>query len=278
MKIAKKCAAYTEWKAGTRLFPILSQGDLDGAIKYFESAKKIDSNFARAYGWLAYCAITGLIDDWVLPKSLGGCKTRDIKAVAEKLSKKALAKDQCDFDNHWARGFVLLHTGDASGAQMHFKIARQLNYDNREMLTENADERVYASDPDKAIDLIARARSIPDWQRWVLAWAYYFKGQGNPKFYDDALAELKLLKDPPGSGKAPSEILILRGAIYAQKAALARGGAAAALRKKAKGEKELFEKITGKMRSLKELEDTNPFVDDRDKMHWLNGLKGAGWV
>jgi len=278
MAAIEDCAAYDAWKAGTRLFPIMSQADLDTAVGHFEAARNLKRKFARARGWLAYCAITGLIDDWKLPKSLGGSVEKDIKAKARKLSKRAVELDPCDFDTHWARGFVLLHTGDPAGAAKHFDTARRLNYDNRELLTENADERVYAGDPDKAIDLIMRARSIPDWQCWVLAWAYYFKASSDPKFYNDALAELKQLKDQPGSGKAPAEILILLSAIHAQKATLSSGRAATIANNKANDHRKNYQKITGKNRPLKELENTNPFADARDKKHWLDGLTAAGWT
>jgi tetratricopeptide (TPR) repeat protein len=278
MTDAEDCAAYDAWKAGTRLFPIMSQTDLDTAIGHFEAAKNLKKKFARARGWLAYCAITGLIDDWKLPKSLGGSVEKDIKAKARKASKRAVELDPCDFDTHWARGFVLLHTGDPAGAAKHFDTARRLNYDNRELLAENADERVYAGDPDKAIDLIMRARSIPDWQRWVLAWAYYFKAGSDPKFYSDALAELKRLKDQPGSGKAPAEILILRSAILAQNAKILKGRAATIANNKAKKDKDDYKTITGKTRSLRDLEDTNPFANAGDKKHWLDGLTAAGWT
>ena len=49
-----KSAAFTEWKAGTRLFPINSQGDFNSAIRHFKKAIRLDDRFARAYGWLAY--------------------------------------------------------------------------------------------------------------------------------------------------------------------------------------------------------------------------------
>lgn len=278
MKVAKKCTAYEEWKAGTRYFPIMSQADLDAAIARFKAAKKADPKFARAHGWLGYCCVTALIDEWDLTKSMGLAKPKKIKAKARALSKDAVRLDPCDFDTHWARGFVLLHTGDPAGAERHFDTARRLNYDNRELLGENADERVYAGDPDKAIDLIERARSIPDWQRWVLAWAYYFKAKGNSDYYNKALAELGKLKDPPGSGKAPAEILILRAAIHAQKATLFKGRAATTFSNKAKKDKDDYENITDKKRSLNDLEGTNPLANASDQTHWSDGLKGAGWI
>ena len=57
-----KHAAFAEWKAGTRLFPINSQGDFNDAIRQFNRAIKLDNRFARAFGWLAYTYVTGHID------------------------------------------------------------------------------------------------------------------------------------------------------------------------------------------------------------------------
>ncbi len=65
-------AAFVEWKAGTRLFPINSQGDFNGAMRHFTKAVTLDDRFARAYGWLAYTYVTGHVDDWKFPKVKGG--------------------------------------------------------------------------------------------------------------------------------------------------------------------------------------------------------------
>ena len=47
---------------------------------------------------------------------------------------------------------------------------------------------------------------------------------------------------------------------------------------KAKNDKDEYEKITGKKRSLKQLEDTNPFADGQDQLHWRNGLTAVRWL
>jgi tetratricopeptide (TPR) repeat protein len=277
MKDVDTCAAFETWKAGTRLFPIMSQRDFDTAIRQFEAALALDPDFARAYGWLAYCYITGLVDAWTLRRPVGSATPKNIQAEAKRLAKLAVSLDPCDFDTHWAMGFVLLHTGNAAGARRHFETARRLNFGNRELLVENADERVYAGDHNKAIELIMRARSIPDWQRWVLAWAYYFKARKDPIFYDLALCELQNMKDPAGRGKAPAEILILLAAIHGQKSKLSRKQAATDCRHEANRCRMAYERLRRKKRSLKDLQATNPFTKDKDRDHWRSGLKAAGF-
>jgi len=276
MNGSKKRAAFDEWKLGTRLFPVTSQRDFNAAIKYFERARGLDPEFARAYGWLAYTYMTGLIDAWSFPKSVGGLSPKKIRQKAKRLAKKAVELDPEDFDNHWALGFVLLRTSDLPGAERHFDLARHLNFGNRELLTENADERVYAGDADKAIELIMRARKIPDWQRWVLAWAYYFKARKDPIFYDMALDELRQLTDPPGSGKAPAEILILLAAIHGQRSLLSKGTIAASERKMANDARKIYEKLR-KKRRIDEIDDAKVFAKAADRKHWRTGLEEAGF-
>ena len=137
-------AAFAEWKAGTRLFPINSQGDFNGALRHFKKAVKLDGGFARAYGWLAYTYITGHLDDWKFPKSDAGLTVAQRLKKARQLADRAVKLAPDDYDTLWAKGFVRLHTGDARVAEAQFNKARALNYGNRELLAENADERVYA--------------------------------------------------------------------------------------------------------------------------------------
>jgi tetratricopeptide (TPR) repeat protein len=271
-----KGAAFTEWKAGTRLFPINSQGDFNGALRHFKAAVKLDDRFARAYGWLAYTYVTGHIDDWKFPKTKAGITAAQRLMEARKLADRAVKLAPNDYDTLWAKGFVRLHTGDARVAENSFNKARALNYGNRELLAENADERVYAGHPDKAIELIMRARAIPDWQRWVLAWAYYFKARKDPVFYELALRELQQLIEQPGQGRTPAEILMLLAAIRGQKSRLPKNPNAAGDRQRAIKHRKAYEKLR-KVRKLKEIEATNPFRRNTDRRHWLAGLKAAGF-
>ena len=272
-----KAAAYVEWKAGTRLFPINSQGDFSGAMRHFKRAVKLDDRFARAYGWLAYTYVTGHIDDWKFPKVKGGMAAAQRLQEARMLADKAVRLAPNDYDTLWAKGFVRLHTGDARVAEMQFNKARELNYGNRELLAENADERVYAGHPDKAIELIMRARAIPDWQRWVLAWAYYFKARKDPIFYDMALAELQQVTERPGQGRTPGEILILLAAIHGQKSRLPKNPKSGDDDRRAKAYCKEFRKLRNSARTRQDFDQANPFRRAKDRQHWQDGLKAAGF-
>jgi hypothetical protein len=272
-----KGAAFTEWKAGTRLFPINSQGDFNGALRHFKKAVTLDDRFARAYGWLAYTYVTGHIDDWKFPKPEADMTPAQRLKEAQKLADRAVRLAPKDYDTLWAKGFVRLHTGEARVAETHFDRARELNYGNRELLAENADERVYAGHPDKAIELIMRARAIPDWQRWVLAWAYYFKARKEPIFYDLALDELDRLTGQPGQGRTPGEILILLAAIYGQKSKLPKNPRAAADSGRAQEYRKAYRKLRNSRRTRRDFDKTNPFRRKTDRQHWQNGLAAAGF-
>ncbi len=272
-----KGAAFTEWKAGTRLFPINSQGDFNGAMRHFKKAVKLDDRFARAYGWLAYTYVTGHVDDWRFPKADAGLTAAQRLKKARELADWAVKLAPYDYDTLWAKGFVRLHTGDARVAEAHFNSARTLNYGNRELLAENADERVYAGHPDKAIELVMRARAIPDWQRWVLAWAYYFKARKDPIFYDMALEELRRTTGQPGQGRTPGEILILLAAIHGQKSRLPKNPRAADDGRQAQAYRKAFRKLRKSTRTRKDFDKTNPFRRNADRRHWQNGLAAAGF-
>jgi tetratricopeptide (TPR) repeat protein len=271
-----KRAAFAEWKAGTRLFPINSQGDFNGAIRQFNRAIRLDNRFARAYGWLAYTYVTGHIDAWKFPKSAGSLTPAQRLQKARALADQAVKLDPDDYDTLWAKAFVRLHSADPKEAEELFNEARTLNYGNRELLGENADERVYAGDPDKAIELVMRARMIPDWQRWVLAWAYYFKARKDPIFYDMALHELQQLTNQPGKGRTPAEIFMLLAAIHGQRTQLPKNPRAGDDRKHAHEFRKAYERGRRK-RTLKDIEGTNPFRRSADSQHWLSGLKAAGF-
>ena len=271
-----KRSAFDEWKDGTRRFPIITKADFIGAIRQFKKAIKKDKTYARAYGWLAYTIITGHIDDWVFPEPERSMTAKQRIKMACELADHAVDLDPGDYDTHWAQAYVRLHTGDAKGAEAAFNTARALNHGNRELLSENADERVYAGDTDKAIELVMRARDIPDWNRWVLAWAYYFKARRETCFYDMAVRELQCLKEEPGQGRTPAEIFILLAAIYGQKSLLKKNLSARQDRGRAIQNRKNYEKAHGTKLSLKVIESTNPFRKPVDGKHWLSGLKAAG--
>ena len=279
---ATRREAILKWKEGAAEFPITSQASFDLAISCFEQARKIDAEYFRSHGWLSYSYVTGVIDHWEFPESTAVTSADDALSKAQELAAEAVNGDPCDFDNHWAQGFVHLHCGDLAAAEDSFKEARILNFGNRELLAENADERVYAADYDKAVSLIMRARAVPDWQRWVLAWAYFFKARDkdDPLYLDMAIAELKqVVEEPNGKNKTPAEMLLLRAALHGQKSLHSESAAQKSEQTaKAHQNRENYESLrSGLKLNLADIEGTNPFKDVRDLHFLLDGLREAGF-
>lgn len=267
--------SFRNFKDGTKNFPITNQGRFESAIGSFRKLIDADANHARAHGWLSYTYVTGIIDDWKFPKGDDIPAPEYALVEARTLADEAVRLDPEDFDTHWAKAFVSLHSGDHAGAKKHFGTARKLNHGNRELLVENADERVYAGECDKAIELIERAWAIPDWHHWVYAWALYFKARkdNDPTQLDKAMDHLDgKISGKPGKDNTPAEIHLLRAAIHGQRSLLGTSGEKA----KAVNERDTYEKLKKKTLSIQNLKDTNPFQKNDDLEYWLNGLKEAG--
>jgi tetratricopeptide (TPR) repeat protein len=128
-----------------------------------------------------------------------------------------------------------------------------------------ADCLVYAGDLDAALELVNQARRIPDWDRWVLAWSYYFKARNDDHFYNLALSELRQMFRRPGEAKYLFETKLLEAAIHAQQGN--SGEAAAAL--------SAFLKSKPGWTVAKE-QARSPFAHGLDGNHWDDGLHKAG--
>jgi hypothetical protein len=246
-----------------------------------------DPNHARANGWLAYTYVTGIIDGWDFSTVTGAPPAQYALGQSLLHANSAVASDPDDFDNYWAKAFVLLHTNDPDGAKANFDNARAENISrNHHLLIENADERVFAGDPDKALRLIVGAvagmkssQQKQDWHRWVHAWALYFKARkdGTPELYITALVELGKLAQKPGKySKAPSEILLTLAALHGQMCLNNLGPDPVNEEKLAKKSLDAYGAERGNIPTIQEIKVTNPFQDPDDLTHWLAGLKVAG--
>ncbi len=268
-------SAFEYWKEGASKFPINSQAEFNAALGQFNKAIRQRESFARGYGWKAYSYAISVVDGWKLPRSEGSMKPDQVMKKAVELADHAVSLDDTDYDNYWARAYVRLHSGDQSGAAADFDRARQLNFGNRDLLVENADERVYAGDHDRAIEFVERALAVPDWHRWTLAWAYYFKGRTDPVYYDFALRQIEQLCEQPGGGRCPAETLIVVAATYAQKAHLATSKSKRDdLQARAEKACKAFCKFRRSW-TQKNFKKCNPFQRKEDRDHLYDGLKKA---
>ena len=267
--------ANNEWSRGSRKFPLIKQRDFEDAVGYFQSSLSIDPDFARASGWLAYTYVTGVIDGWDFSKLSNSPTKQDAITEAVKLADKAVAVDVGDYDNHWAKGFVLLHSGNPTGSKSSFDTAltkyRMKKKKNPHLFIEAADERIYAGDHAGAYVLLLEGEGhVPpgqlkkDWHLWVRAWVQYFRAQTDSGLYADALADLQNLRHEPGdpNGKAPGEIYLLRAALYRKTGKISDANA----------DVQAYQKLHNVKVTSTSLADTNPFQKDDDLKHWVSGV------
>ena len=197
----------------------------------------------------------------------------------------------------WAAGFVSLHgeTGHkADRAVQYFDAAILANGTNPALAVEAADAYVYAGKPDEAIELVRdgmEETAHPDWYAWVLAWAYYFKArraatnEEKKALYRIGIEHLEDAQ--PGRGGSPLDILLTRAALNAQlKALLENSTDPEEMAEKRAAGKE-YNRATRRYNEWRSsdparsslTEDivtaTNPFSDDGDLEHWIEGLAKA---
>ena len=274
--------AFKHFKQAIRGFPVTTQAGFDESVGLLKKALEADPDYPRAKGWLAYAYATGANDVW-LKKSKHKTEAKWTRAralkVAEGLARQAVDADAGDYDNHWALAYVQLNKKDFDGARDSYERALDLNDNNMNLLAEMADGLVHMGRPDEAIEKIFRARRVWDWHRWVLAWAYYFKGRTDAVYYDLALAEIRQMYLKPGEAGYTPEVLLLTAALHAQKGAAhakARQARwAAAEKRRARAALKEFKRHWPKWTS-KDARSAMVFAEAADQRHWMDGVKRAG--
>lgn len=261
--------AFKVFVEGTRGLPFTSNEGFNNANTRFKKALEIDPDYTRAKGWLAYCYVSAARDGWAYDDSHPE-REWDKKRLldeAETLAKEAVARDPTDYDTHWALAYFLLHSGQVGKAVTEFQEALELSRDEfpLNLRAEMADALVLAGDSALAIERVSQARKIPDWHRWVLAWAYYFRARNDPAFYDLALEELRRMFHRPDEEKYVFETDLLAAAIHAQKGADPQARMALTM---------FLNRKPGW--TIKDELERQPFENDDDRRHWEDGLRKAG--
>ena len=241
--------AYESYLKGIHLFSQLDRKRLEEAERLFERAVRLDPDFARAWGYLAYTCTRSFILGW---------SGREVLGKALDFANRAVQLDADDYANFWDLAQVYLTMGDVDRAMHQWEKALQLNPNDADMLAEMSVASIYAGAPEKAIDLLGQAMRInprfPDWYRWNLGWACF-----NARRYEQALAELERIDQP-------SKHVWLKIA-----AAHARLGDSEAAR--AALSRFLEMEPDG---SIGNLRDRFPFKLDENREHWLESLAMAG--
>lgn len=256
--------AFNLYLEGQRLFSVIERRHLEAAAEKFRQATKKSPKFARAWGHLAYC---------LAQIAVAGHAAEDeqttLLAEAEKHAKLAVKLDRDDYANRWDLAFVLLNQGKHEASLKEYEHALDL-FDNKtdkldrrnDLLVEMAEAYVYAGNTARAFELLDRAVRIPDWYRWIRAWACF-----NARDYDGAVAQIYAMHKPVSDPNYVPDIQLLLAASHAHAGRhdLARGA---------------LTRMQGRRRdwTMRRESGRNPFANDKDREHWEEAMKNAGFI
>lgn len=257
--------AFDLYLEGQRLFSVIERKELETAAAKFRAAVKLSPDFARAWGHLAYCLAQIVV---------GGHATEKNEIVglldeAESYARKAVDLDPRDYANRWDLAFVLLNQGRPKEAFPVYEEALAL-FDQRtdkldrrnDLLVEMAEAFVYGGDSKRAFELLDRAVRIPDWYRWIRAWACF-----NARDYRGAINEINAMhKKCFEQGYVP-DIQLLLAASYAYAGDRKQAGDALGRLKKGRSDWTLSRELA-----------RNPFSNPDDRAHWEKGMRLAGFT
>lgn len=249
---------------GQRIFSVIQRKELEASAEKFQEAIKQSQTFARAWGHWAYC----LAQIVVAGHASGPDESKTLLKQAEGYARAAVDLDQHDYANRWDLAFVLLNQGRMDEALAEYDEALNL-FDNftdkldrrNDLLVEMAEAHIYNGDTNRAFELLDRAVKVPDWYRWIRAWACF-----NARDYQGVIDQINTMhKAVLSPGYVPDIQLLLAAAYaYAGEQDLAR----AALDRLRQGRPDW---------TLERELARNPFRNAADRQHWEDGMKKAGF-
>jgi adenylate cyclase len=155
------------------------------ARRLFETARKADPSYARAYAGLAWTYALDYEYDW----------TEDYKNAVERAleyAKKAVQLGPKDYRSYWVLGWAYLYSWEHEQAEAAYNRAREMNPNDAELLAEMASLLIYVDRPEQAIAQIKEAmRRNPFFDQWYveyLGWAY--QEAGRPQECIDTLEKI----------------------------------------------------------------------------------------
>lgn len=275
--------AFDAFVEGTRGFPVLSDEGFAASVDRLQEALRLDERYPRPRGWLAYAYVLSVTEGWRFAKHQPEARWKEARLLetAERLAREAVSLDGADYDTHWALANVLVNTGRWDEAIACFERALYLgrSENNPSLLVDMADALVHAGEVDRALVLIRHARRVPDWHRWVAAWAFFAKGRSDGAFYDLALEELRNLYWQPGEAQYIVDVKLLEAAIHARRATrpgLRERAAGAEGRRAAAALAAFREKPELGRWTVERARRFAPFRNREDMEHWLEGCRQAG--
>lgn len=253
--------AYQLYLEGQSLFSVIERAHLQAAIEKFEAAIGKSEFFARAWGYRSYCTAQIVVAGHAEP-----FEVETLKEDAENYAKKAVDYGGDDYANHWDLAFAKLHRGKYQEAKDVYDHALALfdhetdKLDRRnDLLVDMAEACIFTGDIGRAMQLLDRAVRIPDWYRWIRAWAEF-----NAENYPEAITQINAMRKKPGEPGYVPDIQLLLAVAYACNNQDQDAGEALARLKTLRPAWTL----------AKELE-RNPFVKTEDRQRWEDGMKRA---
>jgi tetratricopeptide (TPR) repeat protein len=257
--------AFALYLEGQKLFSIIERSRLEDAAGKFREAIREAPDFARAWGYLAYClaqiAVGGHAKD--------ASEAKALLDEAEKHATKAVELDAADYANRWDLAFIHLNQAKPKQALAEYDQALDLfdrytdKLDRRhDLLVEMAEAHVYDGNLQRAFELLDRAVRIPDWYRWIRAWACF-----NARDYKGAIEQIDAMHKKPGDPDYVPDIQLLLAVSYAYAGDSKQAAAALAQLKQGRSDWTLRRELA-----------RNPFTHQADRDHWEEGMKKAGFT
>jgi tetratricopeptide (TPR) repeat protein len=238
-----------------------------------DSAKNNGEGYWRAFSWLSYCLVAAWLEGFRTSEGnipFGDLPTAEIyaKLGESTCSDRDSTSEVTDYVAVWCLGFFYLNT-DSGQKQIgldYYERAVAVNGDNNmNLLSEYGEALIANGRHDEALTLIERAKRGRPWYRVDAAWAYYFKGQKDPRYYRLAIAELRQIGAVPGDTEYPHELHLIMAASYAKLGDVNRAGRSI--------KRFLMEKPGW---TLSQERDSVPFLEAPDFDHWISGCRDAG--
>jgi tetratricopeptide (TPR) repeat protein len=257
--------AFDLYLEGQQLFSIIERARLEAAAEKFREATRESPGFARAWGHRAYC----LAQIAVAGHATSRAEADALLSEAEKYAEHAVSLDKGDYANRWDLAFIHLNQMKAPKALVEYNEALDL-YDRytdkldrrHDLLVEMAEAYVYDGNLKRAFELLDRAVRIPDWYRWIRAWAHF-----NARDYRSAIDEINAMHKKPGDPDYVPDIQLLLAVCYAYAGNQKEADAALARLRRGRSKWTLGQELA-----------RNPFSNDADRQHWEDGMKKAGFT
>jgi adenylate cyclase len=239
-----------------------TRSSLMEAQSYFEIARSLDPQFARAWSTLAYTHAWGWRQGW---------EADEVLEQARRDASHAVRLEPDSHDTHWDLAYCLLTIRDFSGARREYATAKKLNRYDVTLMAETAEFFCCLGEHEEALKLIDEAISLSsyglDYCLQTKAVILYFL-----RDYEGALTESMNVRHPSYSDSLMQAILRAR---LAERRAN-EGGPILAAEEQQRADEALGHYLAHRPgRTATQEIRTYTFRRSEDEAHWRQGLERA---